>query len=118
MTQRLLERDPRAASRMDSEPVQSASGTTQASNFSRRMRSAASVITDTGSIPYWRKHSARRLWVDSLKPTKAARAAVFRGMGEGVRVGVKALCMVGEDSTVDRHCASMWAGCNVPKGQQ
>src|ERR1700746_652208 len=96
MTQRLLEREPRVASNTVSESVQLAKGSTQASNFSRRRRSAASEITGTGSIPNWRKHSARSMWVESLKPTNAARAAVLRTMGEGETVVAKALSMSGK----------------------
>src|SRR5262245_22926532 len=93
-------------------------GNTQASNFSLRMRSAGSEPTRTGSMPNCRKQSDSKVFVCSLKPTNAARAAAFRAIGEGVKVVVKALSMIGKDSTFERHCTSIWTVCKVPKDQQ
>src|SRR3954469_19594039 len=118
MTQRLFEREPRAASITSSGSVPCASGRTQASNFSLRTRSAAWDVTGTGSIPNCRKQSASKTCVGSLKPTNAARAAALRVVGEGAKVVVKALSMIGEDSTFENHCALLGRTAKVPKGQR
>src|SRR5262249_24392127 len=81
---------------MDSESDHPPSGNTQASNFCRRRRSWASVVTATGSMPNCRKQSAITEWVTSLKPTNAARAAALRVLAEGVSVVAKALSMSGK----------------------
>src|SRR5215469_4911146 len=89
MMQRLFELEPRAASMTVSDP--SARASTQASNFSLRMRSAAPVLTGIASIPNCRKHSASNTREGSLNPTNAALAAAFRVKGKGARVVSKAL---------------------------
>src|SRR5579862_5109306 len=74
--QRLLEGELRAASITASEV--STRGSTHASNFSLRMRSAALADTATVSIPNWRKHSLSNEREDSFKSTRAVRAEAFR----------------------------------------
>src|SRR5580692_1212995 len=94
---RLLEGEVRAASMTISAPVPK--GTTQASNFSWRTRSAAPEDRSTVSIPNWRKHSCSRAREESFKSTKATRAAAFL-----VRMGAgavpKAFSMSGDRSPV------------------
>src|SRR5580704_3195889 len=90
---RLLEGDVRAASM-----TASASGPrrmTHASNFSWRRRSAALAETSTVSMPNWRKHSVSSAREDSLRSTRAARAAAFL---MGMRAGAvpKAFSMSGD----------------------
>src|SRR5215467_4392549 len=89
MMQRLFELEPRAASMTVSDP--SARASTQASNFSLRMRSAAPVLMGIASIPNCLKHSASSTREGSLNPTNAALAAAFRVTRKGARVVSKAL---------------------------
>src|ERR1700691_347775 len=51
--------------------------TTQASNFSWRRRSTDAAEVATVSMPNWRKHSDSKARDDSLRSTRAARAATF-----------------------------------------
>src|SRR5579871_672399 len=116
MMQRLFELELRAASMRVSVP--SARAITQASNFSLRRRSAAPEFMVMASMPNCLKHSASSALEGSLNPTNAALAAAFRLMEKDVRVVSKALSMIGEDSTFERHCASDRAHCKVPKDQR
>src|SRR5216684_1623186 len=91
MTHRLLEGEVRAASITVSAPLPRFS--TQASNFSLRIRSAAFADITTVSIPNCRKHSASKVRAESFRSTRAARAATFlMGEAEG-RIGAKAFSM-------------------------
>src|ERR1700733_5370009 len=120
MTQRLLERELRAASITSSAPLERLS--TQASNFSLCRRSAALAVTDTVSIPNCRKHSFRRERCGSLKPTKAARAVFLRGRANGARTAatdfsiVKALSIVRGKTPLSKSIvAARWSRDNDPK---
>src|SRR5580704_6451663 len=64
---------------------------TQASNFSRLRRSAASPVTETLSTPNLRKHSARVFLAGSFILTRATRAAAFLGLSVGMTAVPKAL---------------------------
>src|SRR5580704_9822714 len=87
---RLFEGEVRAASITASAP--GARLSTQASNFSRRRRSAALDDTITVSIPNWRKHSVSRNLADSFRSTRAARAVPFL-VGAGAKAVPKAFSM-------------------------
>src|SRR5579863_7720608 len=65
----------------------------QASNFSCRRRSAALDDTNTVSMPNCRKHSVSRNLEDSLRSTRATRAAAFLVEEGGARAVPKALGM-------------------------
>src|SRR4029077_7186463 len=79
---------------------------TQASNFSRRRRSAAPADTTTVSMPNWRKHSVSRYLEDSLRSTRATRAAAFLE-GMGAKAVPKAFSMFRADY---RYEGLLWPG--------
>src|ERR1700693_682088 len=87
---RLFEGEVRADSITASAP--GARWSTQASNFSRRRRSAALDDPITVSIPNWRKHSVSRNLADSFRSTRAARAVPFL-VGAGAKAVPQAFSM-------------------------
>src|SRR5579863_9036994 len=91
MTHRLFDGELRAASITASAP--SPRFNTQASNFSRRKRSAAFDDIATDSMPYCRKHSTSSARADSFTSTSAVRAAAFRTRGAGGRTEAKVFSM-------------------------
>ena len=70
-----------------------ASFNTQASNLSRRSRSAESEPRTTGSMPKCRKHSEIMALAGSLRSIRAALAEDFRIGGEGAEADAKWLSM-------------------------
>src|ERR1700689_2825932 len=112
---RLLEGEVRAASIMASAP--GARWSTQASNFSWRRRSAALAETSTVSMPNWRKHSVSRAREDSLRSTRAARAAAFLVGRTGAGAVPKAFSMSGAGLSPKLYCGAAGARWKDPKGQ-
>src|SRR6267143_6892383 len=85
MTRRLLDAELRARSIMW--PTDSSRGNTQASNFCRCSRSESASVTDTVSIPNWRKHSVSMLEEAAGRLNRAARALTFRRICAAAGVG-------------------------------
>src|SRR5215469_6964808 len=98
---RLLEGEVRMASMTASAP--GPSRITQASNFSFCRRCAESAGICTASIPNCLKQSARIAFVESLRSTKAMRAAAFLVWGMGAKAVPKAVCIFGAEPQLQSH---------------
>src|SRR5580698_3198308 len=95
-----------------------ASFTTQASNFSLRRRSADAPEVTAASIPNWRKHSVSRYRDDSLRSTRATRAAVFLVARAGAKAVPVAFGMwFGEVRNTKTILARAEGGAKTPKGR-